>query len=174
MRFQAINESGRNWLAYMGRSGSGKSTQAFMAVDALLKRKKPVWAKAYYYPELVRELSAYRFDAEKYEDKLDDLLEPDLVLLDDYLDVIPKPESFEEQVALTLIKRRYLQRAPLILTTELTPPDFPKLMPRHGEAVFGRVLEMCDHRIEIYGSKSVNYRFHNATVHADGAQATNI
>lgn len=159
MRYGAIKESGRNWLALMGRSGSGKTTQAYMIVSALLKRRNPVRAKIYYWSELVRELSSVRFDNDQYESKIDSILEPELVVFDDFLDVVPKPESFEEQVALTLVKRRYVRQAPLIITTELTPDDFKRAMPRHCEAIFGRILEMSDGRLDVARSSAVNYRF---------------
>lgn len=141
----------------MGRSGSGKSTQAFMIADALYQRQTPVYSKVYYYPELIRNLSALRFDAFAYGSKIDDAFEPELVILDDFLDVVPKPESFEEQVALDLIKRRYAQQKPMIITTELTPSDFPKLMPRHCEALFGRIVERSAGRVNVM-KNAVNYR----------------
>ncbi|MBQ9372552.1 MAG: ATP-binding protein [Thermoguttaceae bacterium] len=161
MRYHAIKDSGRNWLTLMGRSGSGKTTQACMVVSALVKRRDPVRARIYYWTELVRELSSLRFDYETFETKIDAILEPELVVFDDFLDVIPKADSFEEQVALTLIKRRYMQQAPLIITTELTPDEFKRTMPRHGEAMFGRILEMSDGRVDVASATAVNYRFSN-------------
>jgi len=159
MNYDSIKRSGKNWLLYMGRSGSGKSTQAFLIVDALLNRPRPVYAKVFYYPDLVRELSAYRFDADRFDERIQNVLTPELIVLDDWLDVIPKPESFEENVALTLIKRRYSQRKPLIVTTELTPDRFQSAFPRHGEALLGRLFELCGGRLEIYDETSKNFRF---------------
>lgn len=132
-----------------------------MIADALLDRNAPVYVKTFNYPELVRELSALRFDLDRYEQKIGDALDPELVILDDFLDLIPKPESFEEQIALDLIKRRYVQKKPLILTTELTPTIFRNVMPRHGEALFGRIVEMCDDRISVAGPDAKNYRLSN-------------
>lgn len=142
----------------MGRSGSGKSTQAFLIVDALLERPQSIFAKVFSYPELARELSAKRYDAGQFEETMERVLAPELIVLDDWLDVIPKPESFEENVALTLIKRRYTQRKPMVVTTELTPDGFQRALPRHGEAFFGRFFEMCDGRISVAGADSKNYR----------------
>lgn len=157
-RYSILRNSATNWLAYMGRTGCGKSTQAFMVVDALLKRRVPVYAKVYYYPELVRDLSALRFDYARYEERLETILEPELVVFDDFLDVIPKQESFEETVALMLIKRRYQDRKPLIITTEITPNMFKQQMPRHCEAILGRIVEMTDGRISIADNNAPNYR----------------
>lgn len=135
-----------------------------MIVDALLKLRKPVRSRVYVYSEIVRELAAYRFDVDRYADKIDEILDAELVVFDDFLDVIPKAESFEEQTALTLIKRRYVQRLPLVITTELEPRNFGGVMPRHGEAIVGRIFEMCDGRIETFAPNAQNYRFSNMRV----------
>ncbi|MBQ9874492.1 MAG: ATP-binding protein [Thermoguttaceae bacterium] len=157
-RYEEIAASGKNWILYCGKTGSGKSTQAFEILDELLKRPGAIFARAFYYPSLVRKLSAHRFDAEQYERTIASALDPELVLFDDFLDVVPKPDSFEEQIALELIKRRYVQRKPLIITTELTPNLFEILIPRRGEALFGRVFEMCDGRVYVADQNSENYR----------------
>lgn len=132
-----------------------------MIIDALLDRRESVYARVFYYPEIVRELSALRFDLDRYEQTISDALDPELIVLDDFLDVIPKPESFEEQVALDLIKRRYVQKKPLIITTELTPTLFRNALPRHGEAIFGRIFEQCENRICVFGQDAKNYRLAN-------------
>lgn len=132
-----------------------------MIVDALLERRTPVYARVFNYHELSMELASYRFDVDRYESKLADALESDLVVLDDFLDVIPKPESFEEQIALNIVKRRYVQKKPLIITTELTPSLFRNLLPRHGEALFGRIFEMCAGRVSVAGPDATNYRLAN-------------
>lgn len=163
-RFREIKESGYNWIMFCGRTGTGKSTQAFMIVDALLSLRNPVEAKVYIYSEIVRELTSFRFDAERYNNKIEQILDAELVVFDDFLDVIPKAESFEEQTALTLIKRRYVQRLPLVITTELEPRNFGRSMPRHGEALVGRIYEMCDGRIETFAPNAQNYRFSNMRV----------
>ena len=158
-RYSTLRRSEKNWLAYMGRSGSGKSTQAFMIVDALLRRREPIYARVYYYPEIVRELSALRYDYARYEERIDRILEPELVVFDDFLDVIPKADSFDEQVALTLIKLRYHSRKPLIITTEMTPRKISRFMPRHVEAILGRIYELADGRIDIAeGADAHNHR----------------
>lgn len=159
MRYDPIKESGRNWLTFMGRSGSGKTTQAYMIVSALMKRQRPVRSKIYNWSELVRKLSANRFNDTEYEYSIDSILEPELLVFDDFLDVLLKEDSFEEQVALTLIKRRYVQQRPLIITTELTPDDMARATPRHGEALFGRILEMSDGRLDVASKAAKNYRF---------------
>ena len=156
--YETLRRKERNWLLFMGRSGSGKSTQAFLIVDALLNLPRPVHAKVFYYPDLVRELSACRFDVDRFEESMQKVLDPELIVLDDWLDVIPKAESFEENIALTIIKRRYVQRKPLIVTTELTPDRFQVAFPRHGEALLGRFFEMCEDRIEIAGASAKNFR----------------
>lgn len=160
--YSELRKSPTNWLAYFGRSGSGKSTQAFMVVDALLRRRAPVYARVYYYPELIRELSALRYDYARYETRLDELMEPELVVFDDFLDVVPKPESFEEHVVITLIKMRYQLRKPLIITAEITPDALRRFMPRHFEAILGRIYEMTQNKyIRISTANAPNYRLPN-------------
>ena len=159
--FDAINASRRNWIGFFGRSGSGKSTQAFSIVKALLERERPVQCRCYWYPDVIHELSTRRYNVEEYEERIERYLASELVLIDDYMDVIPRPESFEEQVALTLVKRRYMQRKPLIFTTEITSKKLSQRMPNHAEALIGRISEMCNHRYFIADKDAKNYRIEN-------------
>lgn len=156
--FDSINRSGRNWIGFFGKTGSGKSTQAFSTVNALLDRENPVQCRCFWYPDILHDLSTRRYDTNEYEEKLEQFLDAELVLIDDYLDVIPRPESFEEQVALTLIKRRYMQRKPLIFTTEITSQKLKLRMKNHAEALIGRIVEMCDGRYSIAVENAINYR----------------
>ena len=83
-------------------------------------------------------------------------------MLDDFLEAIPKPDSFEELIAIMIIKRRYLQKRPLIISTELEPRHFKTLLPRHGEALLGRIFEMCNGRTHVMPGR-LNYRFTNTS-----------
>lgn len=156
--YETIKSSGRNWIVFSGRSGSGKTTQAFMIADALLDRPKSITARVFVYSELVRELSSFRYDTHQYDERLADALEAELVVLDDFLDVIPRADSFEEQIALTLIKRRYVQRAPLVITTEHSPAALKNKLPGHGEAIIGRLFEMSDGRFSVASQSATNFR----------------
>lgn len=143
-RYEEIRKSGFNWIAFFGAAGCGKTTQTYLIVDVLLDRKRPVYAKFYDYTEFVRELSACRFSAFEYEKKFVSLFDAELLVLDDFLDVIPRAETFEEQILIRIIKRRYVQRKSLILTSELTPHNFTRLVPRHAATLIGRIKDMCD------------------------------
>ena len=158
MHYSEILKSYRNWIAFLGRTGVGKTTQAYMIVDSLLKRQNPVKCRVFYYPEIVRELSALRFKEDEYRNKIEQINEPEVIVFDDFLDVTPKEDSFEEQLALTLIKTRYVAKKPLIITSEMTPQNIIREMPRHGEALIGRIVEMCSKRISIARSDKTNYR----------------
>lgn len=157
-RYDEILKSRKNWIGFFGKSGSGKSTQAFSIAKALILRKNPVRCRCFWYPDVLHELSARRFDTEEYDSKLEQFLDADLVLIDDFLDVIPRPNSFEEQVALTLIKRRYYQRKPLIFTTETRSTLLRQQLGDHADALIGRFVEMCDGRCSVAGSDAPNYR----------------
>lgn len=157
--FREIQRSSKNWILFSGRSGSGKTTQAYMITDAVLNLRTPVNVKIYQYSDMVRELTALRFDSLRYEEQLNSILDRELLVFDDFLDVVPKQESFEEQIVLDLIKKRYLQRKPLVITMELTPKLLKDAIPRHSEAIIGRIYEMCNGRIDIANSDAVNYRF---------------
>lgn len=156
--FDAILRSGKNWLGFFGKSGSGKSTQAYSVIKALIGRKNPVRCKCFWYPDVLHELSTRRYEAAEYEERLEQFLYAEVVMIDDFLDVIPRPESFEEQVALTLIKRRYAQRKPLIFTTEMTSRVLLQRLKTHAEALIGRIVEMCDGRFSVAGDDAPNYR----------------
>lgn len=155
--FDKIARSRRNWIAFFGKTGSGKSTQAFGIVDALTTRERPVRAQTLLYGDFVRRLAALRYDAVEFEKSFRKATNAPLLLVDDFLDVVPKANSFEEHVAQALIKRRYETRLPLILTTETTPRRMVAESPC-GEALLGRIVEMCDARITIAEENAVNHR----------------
>ena len=156
--FDSILKSGKNWLGFFGKSGSGKSTQAFEVAKALILRKNPVRCRCFWYPDVLHELSTRRFDTEEYDSKLEQFLDAELVVIDDFLDVIPRPDTFEEQVALTLIKRRYAQRKPLIFTTEARSRYIYEKMKSHADALIGRIVEMCAGRCSVADENAPNYR----------------
>lgn len=155
--FDKIARSRRNWIAFFGKTGSGKSTQAFGIVDALTTRERPIRAQTLLYGDFVRRLAALRYDAVEFEKSFRKATNAPLLLVDDFLDVVPKANSFEEHVAQALIKRRYETRLPLILTTETTPRRMVAESPC-GEALLGRIVEMCDARITIAEENAVNHR----------------
>lgn len=155
--FDKIARSRRNWIAFFGKTGSGKSTQAFGIVDALTTRERPVRAQTLLYGDFVRRMAALRYDAVEFEKSFRKATNAPLLLIDDFLDVVPKANSFEEHVAQALIKRRYETRLPLILTTETTPRRMVAESPC-GEALLGRIVEMCDARITIAEENAVNHR----------------
>lgn len=155
--FDKIARSRRNWIAFFGKTGSGKSTQAFGIVDALTTRERPIRAQTLLYGDFVRRLAALRYDAVEFEKSFRKATNAPLLLIDDFLDVVPKANSFEEHVAQALIKRRYETRLPLILTTETTPRRMVAESPC-GEALLGRIVEMCDARITIAEENAVNHR----------------
>ncbi len=164
--FDKIARSRRNWIAFFGKTGSGKSTQAFGVVDALTTRKRPVRAQTLLYGDFVRRLAALRYDAVEFEKSFRKATNAPLLLVDDFLDVVPKANSFEEHVAQALIKRRYETRLPLILTTETTPRRMVAESPC-GEALLGRIVEMCDARVTIAEENAVNHRLASLAFNRD-------
>ncbi len=164
--FDKIARSRRNWIAFFGKTGSGKSTQAFGIVDALTTRERPVRAQTLLYCDFVRRLAALRYDAVEFEKSFRKATNAPLLLVDDFLDVVPKANSFEEHVAQALIKRRYETRLPLILTTETTPRRMVAESPC-GEALLGRIVEMCDARVTIAEENAVNHRLSSLAFNRD-------
>lgn len=164
--FDKIARSRRNWIAFFGKTGSGKSTQAFGIVDALTTRERPIRAQTLLYGDFVRRLAALRYDAVEFEKSFRKATNAPLLLVDDFLDVVPKANSFEEHVAQALIKRRYETRLPLILTTETTPRRMVAESPC-GEALLGRIVEMCDARVTIAEENAVNHRLASLAFNRD-------
>lgn len=164
--FDKIARSRHNWIAFFGKTGSGKSTQAFGIVDALTTRERPVRAQTLLYGDFVRRLAALRYDAVEFEKSFRKATNAPLLLIDDFLDVVPKANSFEEHVAQALIKRRYETRLPLILTTETTPRRMVAESPC-GEALLGRIVEMCDARVTIAEENAVNHRLASLAFNRD-------
>lgn len=164
--FDKIARSRRNWIAFFGKTGSGKSTQAFGIVDALTTRERPIRAQTLLYGDFVRRLAALRYDAVEFEKSFRKATNAPLLHVDNFLDVVPKANSFEEHVAQALIKRRYETRFPLILTTETTPRRMVAESPC-GEALLGRIVEMCDARVTIAEENAVNHRLASLVFNRD-------
>lgn len=155
--FKEINASGKNWAVFLGAPGAGKTTQA-TALARLLIAKKLVGVRFYNAFDLSRKLITSRSRPTDYETIFTEFEEAPVVVIDDFLKVIPSPNSFEyagfKEAATRVVWSRYDARKPLILTSQRTQDEFWDF----DEALAGRVFEMCAGRVVEFGENSKNWR----------------
>lgn len=155
--FDEIRKSRQNWIAFLGAPGTGKTTQAALSARLLID-KKLVPVRFYNAFDLTRKLIATRSRPADYEAIFSEFEEAPVVVLDDFLKILPSPNSFEyasfKEAATRAIWARYDARKPLILTSQRTQKEFWDF----DEALAGRVFEMCAGRVVEFGENSKNWR----------------
>lgn len=155
--FGEIKESRQNWIAFLGAPGTGKTTQATLLARLLID-KKLIPARFYNAFDLTRKLIATRSRPAEHEAIFNEFEKAPVVVLDDFLKILPSPNSFEyanfKEAATRAIWARYDARKPLILTSQRTQKEFWNF----DEALAGRVFEMCAGRVVEFGENSKNWR----------------
>ncbi len=155
--YSEIKESRQNWIAFLGAPGTGKTTQAAL-LARLLIAKKLVPVRFYNAFNLTQQLIATRSRPAEYEAIFNEFERAPIVVLDDFLKILPATNSFEyanfKEAATRAIWARYDARKPLILTSQRTQKEFWNF----DEALAGRVFEMCAGRVIEFGENSKNWR----------------
>ena len=98
-------------------------------------------------------------DAEEYKREMDDLAGCDLLYIDDLFKT--DTSGADLRLAYELINSRYVAGKPLIISTERSLPYIGGLKGNDGEAISGRIFEMCGKGkfcIGLYGAEK-NLRF---------------
>jgi len=155
--YREIRESRKNWLLFVGPPGTGKTTQAALTARRLIEQKLTP-TRFYNAFDLTRRLVALRTRQAEFEKIFEEFAEVPVVVLDDFLKVVPSPNSFDyeniREATTRAIWARYDARRPTIITTQRSLND----VWRFDEALAGRVFEMCGGRVVEFGGNSKNWR----------------
>lgn len=154
--FDAIRSSKRNWIIFSGRTGCGKTTQAGLIARNLAFRENPIVSRIVSFFDVLREFGGLwrSFDQDKFNRSIDEMLDVELVVLDDFLKGTKTGRGDDYDVVCYLVDRLYRMKMPTIITTE----SRIKSLFEFDAATAGRIVEMCDGRIVEYEETAVNYR----------------
>lgn len=151
--FDTVENSRANSLLLCGASGRGKTTLG-MAVANNLIRNKGVNVRYMPYREEVTRLKQEIMQGEgaQYQDHMERLKRARVLFIDDLLK--GKVTESDINIMYEIINYRYLERLPMIISTELTIPALVQF----DEAIAGRLVEMSKGYTVVFDSSIPNYR----------------
>lgn len=151
MRFNNIKSERRNSIMFCGNPGSGKTHMALALANNFLK-KNGIRVVYMPYRDIIGKLKRNMIDEEYYKSTLGKYQSAELLLIDDLFK--GKINETDINIMFELINHRYLNRLPMIISTEFT---VEKLL-SFDEAIGSRLYEMSkDFIVEIEGTEN-NYR----------------
>ncbi len=165
-------ENTKNWIAYLGQSGSGKTLLSIAIAMELLNKERPPRVVYMPYLDSMRELKASAMDDENYMSIQQKFLKADLLIIDDLFKDKSKNGKLikygQNTVELSesdirhinpILNYRYFNKKNTIINSECTLRQLIEL----DEALAGRIFEICCNGktvVEFKGTK-YNYRFRN-------------
>lgn len=151
LQFNNIKNERHNSILLSGKSGCGKTHLSLALANNLLK-KKEVAVVYMPYRDIITSLKQNMTDEEYYKRTLTKYQKAEVLLIDDLLK--GKITESDVNIMFELINYRYLNRLPMIISTEF---DQRKLLD-FDEAIGSRIYEMCKgYVVEIKGQGN-NYR----------------
>lgn len=157
-QFNNIYTLEKNWLAFMGQPGGGKTHLAVGIGAALLEQKIPVVYMPYI--EASRELKANTNDDEYYRRLSDRYTKAKVLIIDDlFKEKVRKGRLISEitpadmKHIYPILNYRYYNHLPTLISTECTPDMLNEL----DDALGGRILERSQNFGTVF-KKDCNYR----------------
>lgn len=151
MQFDNIKKDRNNSILLSGKSGCGKTHLSLALANNLLK-KKEVAVVYMPYRDIITSIKQNMLDESYYKKTLSKYQNAEVLLIDDLLK--GNVTKADVNIMFELINYRYLNRLPMIISTEA---DQRKLLD-FDEAIGSRIYEMCKgYVVEIKGQGN-NYR----------------
>lgn len=149
--FQEFKSERQNSIALLGQSGSGK-THLLMAIsNELMSSGKQ---KVLYFP-WVEGFHEIKDDLSLTEERIQRMQQVDVLFIDDMFKGRKEPTSFQIEVAFAVINHRYMEKKPILISSERDVDQICGL----DEALGSRIKEMCaDFLVIIKGGRELNYR----------------
>lgn len=148
--FEQIRESRHNSLLLCGASGRGKTTLGMAVANNLIHRC--VGVRYMPYRDEVTRLKQIITDDEAYSERMYKLKTARVLFIDDMLK--GKVTDSDVNIMYEIINYRYLERLPMIISTEKLSNELLDF----DEAIGSRVLEMCKGYVVTFDSSVPNYR----------------
>lgn len=150
-RFQEIRHERFNSILFMGQVGSGKTHLSMAICNTLMNEQKtPVLYMPY--REAILKIKQSVKDEINYQRAIDRYKNTPVLMIDDLLK--GKSTEADLNILFEIINHRYLNNAPMIVSTELMPNQ----LLNYDEGVMSRLIEMArDYMVEIKGQE-YNYR----------------
>jgi DNA replication protein DnaC len=155
MKFDSVVETRQNSIALLGQVGSGKTHLSIAIGNALMKRGIGVL----YMPfrDVITELKQNMTDEEYYQQQVNRFKRAKVLLIDDLFKGSLRQGKINESdisIMFEIINHRYLNKAPIIVSSEY----LPERLVEFDEGVGSRILHMCkDYTVIIEGQEN-NYR----------------
>lgn len=150
LQFEEIRESRNNSLLLCGASGRGKTTLGMAVANNLIR--KCVGVRYMPYRDEVTRLKQEITDEPAYNEHMSRLKSAKVLFIDDMLK--GKVTDSDLNIMYEIINYRYLERLPLIVSTEKTPNELLDF----DEAIGSRLLEMCKGYVVAFDKSIPNYR----------------
>lgn len=146
-------------ICFLGQSGAGKTHLALAIGKALIDKKQKVVYMPYL--EVIKELKNLALDKVEYEKTILKYKNADVLIIDDLFKdkvrggkLIGELTEADLKHIYTIINYRYLNKMPLIISSECSPEMLLDL----DEATGGRILEMAGPKGTIIFNGQSNYR----------------
>lgn len=142
------------WLYIGGMSGSGKSHIATATATRILQQGKTV--RYVLWRALFHLMESYRYEADKYNQQLDELGQIEVLVIDDFLKGMDKTKQGSAlEIAFDIVNRRYNNMKATIISSEIQLGELEAL----DKALYGRIKERCGKfSLNIKNDESRNYR----------------
>lgn len=148
--FAQIRESRHNSLLLCGASGRGKTTLGMAVANNLIQ--SCVGVRYMPYRDEVTRLKQVITEEYEYAEHINRLKTASVLFIDDMLK--GKVTDSDINIMYEIINYRYLERLPMIISTEKTSNDLLDF----DEAIGSRVLEMCKGYVVTFDKSIPNYR----------------
>lgn len=148
--FNDIKTARNNSFLLCGLSGRGKTTLGIIIANNLLSNK--VGVRYMSYRDEIVKLKQVVNDEVNYSDRINRLKTSKVLFIDDLFK--GKITDSDINIMYEIINYRYLERLPMIISTEMIPNQLLDL----DEAVGGRILEMCKGNAVVFDNDTQNYR----------------
>jgi len=148
--FDQHKETRHNSIMLLGRVGAGKTHLLMAIANNLLANGTEVL----YFP-WVEGINEIKDDFDRLEERTKRLRECEVLYLDDIFKGREEPTAFQLEQLFGIINYRYLNKKPIMISSEKTIAELCEI----DEGIGSRIFEMCrDYRVNITGDMKLNYR----------------
>lgn len=148
--FDSIKKSRSNSFLLCGLSGRGKTTLGIIIANNLLNQC--IGVRYMPYRDEITKLKQVITDDINYSDRINRLKTAKVLFIDDLFK--GKITESDINIVYEIINYRYLERLPMIISTEMIPSELLE----QDEAIGGRILEMCKGNAVVFDNNTQNYR----------------